>query len=245
MSAEKKRNHKKLLFLIVLVALVAAVCLMTLGRDSTSPEETETEPRLQAITAPAQVLDGRILKEAIRINSIEEYVGAYVEDGSDEAVAGLLMMEVTNISEEPIQFAQIELQLDGETAKFNVSVLPAGATAVLIEQDRMEYDETVDYAGANAECVHLAGFERPLSLQENSLTIQVLDGAANIINISDAPIEGIITICYKNVANGVYHGGIAYRIRIEGGLKAGELKQIMAAHLYQGSSEILFVDIAQ
>lgn len=43
----------------------------------------------------------------------------------------------------------------------------------------------------------------------------------------------------------MYHGGIAYRIRIEGGMKAGELKQIMATHLQETGSEILFVDIVE
>ena len=247
MSAKKQTKSKKKLYWLLAAAVVLAVLAVIRlpgGPDTPSAEAETAEPHATETTEP-EVLDGRILRDALRIRNIGEYVGIYVEDGSDEAVSGLLMLEVENISAEPIQYAQINLTVGEETAEFTVSVLPAGGTAVLIEQNRMTYEEGVNYAEAEAECVHLAGFEKPLSLHEDKLKIQILDGAANILNVSDEPIQGTIVICYKNITNGVYHGGIAYRIRIEGGMKAGELKQVMATHLHETGSEILFVDIVE
>ena len=240
-SNDKKRS-KGLILLVIAAAVLVAVLLLIPGKEQ-APQQTEA-PAPVIPVEEAEAFEPIVLKEALRVDKIGSYTGLYVEDGSDEAVSGLLMMIVTNISDAPIQYAEIALNLDDEGAKFTVSVLPAGGSAVLIEQNRMPFDETVDYTQAQAECVHLAGFDKPLSLHQDKLDVQVLNGAINITNISGSDITGDIILCYKNVSNGVYHGGIAYRVRLEGGLKEGEIKQIMGTHFHQPGSEILFVDIA-
>lgn len=236
----KKKNSRLWIAAAVAVVLIVAVILLIPGGNTaegeTPSEVLQTEATME--TAPAH-----IVKETLAIQEIGKYTGLYVEDGSDEAVSGLLMMVVTNISAEPVQYAELALALGSETAKFSVSVLPAGGTAVLIEQNRMAWDADADYDTASVECVHLADFDKPLSMQEEKLEIQVLDGAINITNISGEDIAETIVLCYKNVANGVYHGGIAYRVRLEGGLKAGEIRQVMGTHFHQDGSEILFVDL--
>lgn len=249
MSKTNETKMKKGWIVALVLAAVLILALLLLPKSGESAGNTDSTEETSAVqasqpeeTAPDQ--PQRLLKDTLRIDKIDSYTGLYVEDGSDEAVSGLLMMLVTNISEEPVQYAEIALDLGDETAKFSVSVLPAGGTAVLIEQNRMAYDKSVDYASASAECVHLADFEKPISLREDILQIQVLEGAINIMNISGEDIDGTILLCYKNISNGVYHGGIAYRVRLEGGLKAGEVKQIMGTHFRQDGSEILFVDIA-
>lgn len=242
MSAKNKKKNTGLLWILLAAAVVLlTVLLLNLPADtqtpeaeapaqSASPEETQPEPLF-------------LLKDTLRVDEIGEYTGIYVEDGSDEPVTGLLMMLVTNISGEPVQYAEIDLDLGEETARFSVSVLPAGGTAVLIEQNRMEYSTDVDYGAAAAECTSLAGFDRTLSLQEDKLLIQLLDGGVNIKNISGNDIAETIVLYYKNISNGVYHGGIAYRVRLEGGLKAEELRQIMVDHIQQPGTELMFVDL--
>ena len=86
-------------------------------------------------------------------------------------------------------------------------------------------------------------FSEPLSLQEDKLQLQVLDGALNVVNISGADIEGDIVIYYKNAASDLLYGGITYRVRIEGGMKADEIKQIMASHFSDSGSRIMFVTV--
>ena len=241
-SNDKKRS-KGLILLVIAAAVLIAVLLLIPGKEQV-PQETEV-PATETAVEETEPVETVVLKDALRIDKIGSYTGLYVEDGSDEAVSGLLMMIVTNISDAPIQYAEISLTLGEDTARFTVSVLPAGSSAVLIEQNRMLFDETVDYTQAQAECVHLAGFDKSLSLHQDKLDVQVLNGAINITNISGSDITGDIILCYKNVSNGVYHGGIAYRVRLEGGLKEGEIKQIMGTHFHQPGSEILFVDIAE
>ena len=243
---------KKLLWLLPLLAVVAVIALLFAGTGGQDLPEPPAETAAAAPSAPAEVSaaaeadwEPRVLKDAIRVDKVGSYTGLYVEDGSDEPVSGLLMMVVTNITAEPIQYARLRLDTGAGLATFDVSVLPAGASAVLIEQGRMAYDSAADYAGATLECVNLAGFDKPLSLQEDRLEIQVLNGAINITNISGEDISGTILLCYKNVSNGVYHGGIAYRVRLEQGLKAGEIQQLMGTHFHEGSSEILFAEVVQ
>lgn len=241
-KANAKKNTKIWIIAAAAAVLVLIAVLFLIPEEEPvqATEPAQTEP--VQTEAPQETQPAPVLRDALRVEEIGSYTGIYVEDGSDEAVSGLLMMVVTNISDEPIQYAQIEMEQNGKKATFAVSVLPAGGTAVLIEQNRMAYDENADHSAP--ECVNLAGFDAPLSLQEDKLEIQVLDGAINITNISGEDITDTIVLCYKNVSNGVYHGGIAYRVRVEGGLKADEIRQAMGTHFHQDGSEILFVDFA-
>ena len=46
-------------------------------------------------------------------------------------------------------------------------------------------------------------------------------------------------VYYKNVEDDIYHGGITYRVKFSGGIKAGEIKQIQSKHYSSKNSEIL------
>ena len=245
MSA-KKMNKKIPVLIIVAIVLMAVVLWFSANRVGTAVELPEdvlsTAPADAAAEQPTPELP---LRRALLVREIGSHTGPYWEDGSDEPVTDVLSMTVTNVSEEAVQYAQITLELPEGTATFTVTALPAGATAVLLETGRMTYDETVDYTGAAVTCQNLAGFDKPLSLQEQDLEIQLLEGAVNITNISGADIAGPIILCYKNVEDGMFLGGIGYRIRLEEGLKAGEIRQIMASHIHQPGTELVFVQIGQ
>lgn len=246
---EKEKKKKSvgwkaaaLIAVILLAGLLLWFATHKTGTAAELPGDTVTEVR---DLTPEQKQARWLLKGALQIQTIGSYSGPYWEDGSDEEVSDVLMMTVTNVTAEPIQYAAITLELGVGTAEFSVSALPAGATAVLLEQNRMTYSENTDYSQAPAECIHLAGFDKALSLQEDKLQVQILDGAANVTNISGEEISGTVILCYKNYLDGVYQGGIAYRIRLEDGLRAGEIRQVMASHIHQPGTEMVFVEIAE
>ena len=162
-----------------------------------------------------------------------------MEDGTDEVVSGILMIIVKNTGEKAVQYAEITLPDSG--AFFTLSTLPAGESVVLLEQTRMAYTGNEDVTQAAAS--NMAVFSEPLSLCEDKLQLQILDGALNVINISGQDIEGDVVIYYKNAASDLYYGGITYRVRIEGGLKADEVKQIMADHFSASGSKVMFVTV--
>ena len=183
-----------------------------------------------------------ILKSALQLHGVASYIGDFVEDGTDEVVSYVLALRVTNLTADPIQYAQIHLPVGDEVAEFTVAALPSGESALLLEKNRMPYIEGMEYDLTAAECTALAGFNNPLSMHEDKLQIQCLDGALNITNISGEDITETIVLCYKNYQNGIYYGGIAYRIRLEGGLKADEVRQLRVEHFHQPGSRLVFVD---
>lgn len=211
-------------------------------QDETQPVEKIPETEEVPQTAPARLEEDQEISinlgTGMCITHVGKYTGLYMEDGSDEIVSGVMMIAVTNEGENDIQYAEISLPVGDRTAYFTLSTLPAGATVILLEQNRLAYEPGI-YNTAIAENVVV--FSEPLDLCEDRLKIQILDGAINVSNISGGDIPEDIVIYYKNSAEDVYYGGITYRIRLEGGLKAGEIKQIMASHFFESGSSIMFI----
>lgn len=246
---KKKAGKSKILLALIAIAavLLVAVCFF-LRKENTEPEglrEDQTVLTEQAeqteLTEPPRIS----LKNDMEILDIGAYTGIYMEDGTDEVVSGVLMMKIINNGQDTIEYARITMDIGEEMAEFTVSTLKPGATIVLLEKNRMAYDKTVDYTETQIICENLALFQEPLSLHEDKISIQILDGAINVINVSDQDIPGHIAIYYKNKATGVYYGGITYRVTLENGLKANEIRQLLATHFSDTGSEIMFVTIGQ
>lgn len=174
------------------------------------------------------------------ITAIENFSGVYMEDGSDEVVQGLMMLKLENRGKKALQLCNITLDFGDAQACFDATNIPAGGTAVLIERNRMAYrgDVPVDYKAENVV------FMDEFPMCEDVFKITTLDGIINVSNISDEDIVGDIYIYYKNFSGGIYYGGITYRVKIEGGLKAGEIRQLISTHYYEDASEILMVTYA-
>lgn len=205
--------------------------------SATVPQVTVPEPTIEAIVdVPTGQMDANLT-----IRSIGAYTGAFVEDGSNDIVSNVLMLVVDNSGEEAVQYAEITLPTENGDAKFTLSTLPAGEAVVLLEQNRMTYTGDEDATLATSD--NVAFFSEPLSLHEEKLKLQILDGAINVTNISGEDISGDIVIYYKNAAADIYYGGITYRVRIEGGMKADEIKQIMASHFSDSGSKVMFVTV--
>ena len=252
-ETKKKRNLLPVILVLLCLAVLTAALWWVKNKDweevpgpTDAPSETSgaiaSEPEKTPETKPVQVEDVEPvsinLGYGLRIMDVGKYTGIYMEDGSDEIVSGVMMIAVTNEGEDAVQYAEITMPVGGETAKFTLSTLPAGSTVILLEQNRMPYTE-----GSYTEAVasNVALFREPLSLCEDMLEIRILNGAINVTNISGADITGDIVIYYKNSAADVYYGGITYRVRLEGGLKADEIRQIMANHFSESGSAIMFV----
>ena len=258
----KKKNNRGvgLAVILILAALAAAVAVMISGRDmipiSTEPvsttaptgdqTETPTQESEQEVTEeptekPTELPrpDGIDLGHGLVITDVGSYSGKFMEDGSDEQVNDVLMIVVYNYGVEAIQYAEIGLTVGDQTANFVMSTLPVGERMMILESGRMAYDADAACTAARAQSV--AKFTTPMSLCEDHLQIQTLDGVVNVTNISDSDIDGDIFIYYKNSAADVYYGGITYRMRLEGGMKAGEIRQLMASHFSEAGSTIMFV----
>ena len=241
---KKQRKKKATLMVSIIILLLLVIAAMSMAiflngnKDPKNYPVENTENTTLVQTEPHLVLPIN-LGQGLEITKIANYSGMYMEDGSDEIVTGVLMLVVTNKNELPLQYAELTLTCDDVEAEFAVSTLNPGNSAVLLEKNRMQYNEEAIYS--SAEIKHAAFFQQPLSLCEDQVKIQSLDGAMNITNITDSDITEDITIYYKNYTSDMFYGGITYRIKLEGGLKAGELRQIMVKHFYNPGSAIVMV----
>ena len=174
----------------------------------------------------------------LEITDSGKYAGLYMEDGSDEIVSDVMMLVVQNSGGDDIQLAQITALCGAEEYHFTLTNLAAGQRAVLLEQERKPAAELT--SAVLDTCVP---FGTPMSLHEDVLQVSGLDGMLNVMNISDADIEGDIYVYYKYAARDVFYGGITFRVRIEGGLKAGEIRQIPAGHYDKDSCAVIQVTI--
>ena len=206
--------------------------------QSVPPDSGFTAATLETEALPGLESD-ELAQQGLQIRSVGSYTGAFVEDGTNDIVSGVAMLVLENRSGEPIQYAEILLHGPDQTLSFVLSTLPDGEAMVVLEQNRQEYREGTDYT---AELKSLALFDTPPSLHQDALAFQVLDGAVNISNISGADLTGDVVIYYKNFSQDLLYGGITYRVRIQGGMAAGEIRQIMAKH-FTADSRILFVTI--
>ena len=249
----KKKNNPVLLtvLIIVLVVAAAAVAVLKMSGDeggvtptgpdtaaTTVPGEEQTQPVTEEPTeAPTELPkpDGVDLGKGLVLTGVSPYSGVYVEDGTDDQVTDVLMIEVYNYGTEAVQYAEISL---GD-AEFVLTTLPVGETMFVLEKNRAAFDDDADYSQAEAR--NVAFFQNPMSLCSDKIKLQELDGAMNIMNISGQDIQGEIFVYYKNVSDDALLGGITYRIRIEGGMQADEVRQILANHFTTGGSRVMFV----
>ena len=248
---KKKKGQGAIIALIAVLAVAAVLIAALLSDEDTTDQQTEpstdatqvqTEATEASGTEPTDVpmnIPGIQLGRGLVITEIGAYSGAYVEDGTDEQVSDVLMLVVANAGDADIQYAEITLSAGDEQAVFTLSTLPVGEYMVVLEQNRMTYDEDTAYDQAEARNVAL--FSDQLSLCQDRIRIQSLDGAVNISNLSGADIAGDVVIYYKNIADGMLMGGITYRVRLTGGMAAGEIRQIMSEHYSASGSRVMFV----
>ncbi len=260
-TRRKKSSPLTTVLLVIAIVLVLIVAVMLFAlRSGLLAQPTPTEANTEAATTQAQVQETQAqstdapvtpettvvteppylpmeLGQGLTVTDIGAYTGAYVEDGTDEVVADVLMVIVENTSEEALQYARLTMQFGDRTAEFAITTLPAGQKVVLLEQNRMEY---ADLIPDGAE-LHDVVFTPELELYQDIFEITGTKGNLTVKNISETAVSGDIYVYYKNSAQDILYGGITYRAKVEGGLEPGESKRILAAHYNPTGSAILMV----
>ena len=251
---EKKRSRKGRGFWILpVIVLLLAAGLMIYSRMNTveddfmppATEQTEPVETTQAQTElPVQETQAQPaglfnLGSDVLITEYVSYTGAFMEDRTDEVLTDILAIRITNRGDKFIQTMDITLSNGDTQAQFSVSTLFPGETVIVLEKNRMAFSTAPEFTQAETSSVAL--FDAHPGMCEDKLEIQCLNGVMNITNISGEDITGDILIYYKNYVAGVYYGGITYRIRLEGGLKSGEIRQGSAAHFNPDNSIVVFV----
>lgn len=225
----KKKNKMILLIAAAAAVLVAVICIFLPGNGGGNDGENLLSEKM-------------LLGEGIELQALSGYQGPYVEDGTDDIVSDVLAITVRNDGDKTVQYAHIILT-QGETAyEFDVTTLPVGASAQLLELSRQPMPDNTD--GMTAQVTSCAVFDTEPTMCEDVFQIETQDTAITITNNSGSDITGQIYVYYKIAYGDLYMGGITYRVGTAG-LKAGESTTCYAGHFSTDYSKLMFVTYVQ
>lgn len=175
----------------------------------------------------------------LTVESIGAYSGSFIEDGSDEATKNVTAMLITNNSDQMLQVALIDFQVNSnETASFKVTNLPAGTSTLVLESNKREFSDKDTYTYGNAA----TGYIDQPTLEEDKVELKTENGKITLKNKTDKELKRVY-VYYKYVQiGGAYFGGITYRTPFEN-VGAGKEAEAVAAHFNPDSSQIMGVQI--
>lgn len=179
-------------------------------------------------------MNTKVQDNKITIQSIGSYSGAYVEDGTDEQVDNVLAIVVTNTSKEFLQYSEIILSNENEQATFTVSNIPSGASVLVLAKEK-----TIA-AGEWSYLRDTTAFIQSASMYEDIFSWEAGNNLIRLRNKTDNDFENV-HVYYKNVENGIYVGGITYRIKLDN-VKAQETVQKLSKHFSGNQSHIMMID---
>ena len=225
----KKKNKMIMLIAAAAAVLVAVICIFLPGNGGGNNGENLLSEKM-------------LLGEGIELQALSGYQGPYVEDGTDDIVSDVLAITVRNDGDKTVQYAHIILT-QGETAyEFDVTTLPVGASAQLLELSRQPMPDNTD--GMTAQVTACAVFDTEPTMCEDVFQIETQDTAITITNNSGSDITGQIYVYYKIAYGDLYMGGITYRVGTAG-LKAGESTTCYAGHFSTDYSKLMFATYVQ
>ena len=240
-TEKKNRKNKRIWKLAVgfaSLSLAASLTLLLLVYFDVLPFGKEKHP--EGFWSDAQVLrqDTEVLGHGLELQGSGRFCGAYLEDGSLDPVSDVLMIQIRNTTDKDLQLAKLSLVYQNFTAEFEITNLPAGKTLVVLEKNRKPF---VDQHYLNMSLSSVVFFQEQMDIQADRYEITGMDGAMNLKNISTSDTEGDIYIYYKYTAAEELYGGITFRVKVPGGIKAGELRQVNAQHFDPETCMILAV----
>ena len=199
------------------------------GDSDKNDDSKETEKAEQIVLSDSN----------LTVESIGAYSGSFIEDGSDEATKNVTAMLITNNSDQMLQVALIDFQVNSnETASFKVTNLPAGTSTLVLESNKREFSDKDTYTYGNAA----TGYMDQPTLEEDKVELKTENGKITLKNKTDKELKRVY-VYYKYVQiGGAYFGGITYRTPFEN-VGAGKEAEAVAAHFNPDSSQIMGVQI--
>lgn len=177
-----------------------------------------------------------IASTGMKIKSIGQYSGSFVEDGSDKSVSNVLSIVVTNTSGKDLQYGEIKLKAGSKTATFKLTNVPSGKSVLALETSGMKYSSGTNYTYAEATYA-----QTNMSMNSSKVSVSTENSKVTIKNISGKDL-GTVYVYYKNLdKSGAYLGGITYRVKFDS-VKKGDTLTQSTKHFSKSNSKIIMVD---
>lgn len=188
-------------------------------------------PMMEQSTDSSVRLPYDLPSTTLQIQKLAAYSGVYIEDGSDEEIDGVAAILVKNTGDKDVELAWIDAETSAGSYSFQVTSLPAGASAVVMDRNRTAFSE-----GEIESLQATATDPAPFELSEDQIEVVSSDGDEIVLkNITDRIIP-TIRVFYKFYYpdQNAYVGGITYTAAIQN-LGAGETTTIRPSH-YSGEA---------
>ena len=248
MANKKTKRASKAVAALLLVlgaAIIglAAWLIADIVTAEKQPDGSQSSGRIiiEQVEAP-DIEDKAFLDGIVTVEKVGRYAGIFMEDGSDEIVSDVFAITVVNNSDKMLQYAQVVITCGGEEYTFDMSTIPAGARAQVLEKEKKTVPK--DLSGAQTVLTTVTEFQEAPSTYPEVFELTPFEYSVNIKNISKSDISGDVYVYYKTKVGDLYMGGITYRAKVSD-LASGEEKSAYASHFYGSDSEILFVTYAK
>lgn len=232
------KSKKKTIWIAAAVAaaLVLALVIWLCARPGTgapepaaspTPDAQETQqPDVEETPQPGTVGDGDVSRVttdteagtpwktmtddtySVSVTALGGYDGLFIEDGSDEPVTGVLALQFRNDGSQAIAYAEYVFRAGEATLSFQLSNLPAGESAVVLEAGRHAYDS----AEALKLTDRLVAFVDELTFASDQvLLVDNSDNSLTLMNLTDRTLP-VVRVFYKYWYEDeqTFVGGITY-----------------------------------
>lgn len=172
--------------------------------------------------------------DIITCDYYSSFTGQFVEDGSDIPVENVAAILVTNHTEDFLDLATLEYEINGKSATFVVTGLPAGKSAWVLEKNQM----TVADGAAFEYVKKTTAFKSGVVNETDKITLSADGNMLTATNNTNEKLEGVF-VYYKTLhTDGNYLGGITYMTTF-GDLEPGESLTELAGHYDKDKTEIV------
>ncbi|MBQ7923006.1 MAG: hypothetical protein IJ325_10605 [Clostridia bacterium] len=178
------------------------------------------------------------LSQGIVLEQFYTSTGYFPEDGTEEDIENVLAVKLTNTSDKTLEYLTFTLNVNDINFKFAATTIPAGKSVYVFNTERFAAPGSIISLESAVE-YEIYFNEEPSTLPD-ILSCEIQNGSIVVKNISEYDISSDIFIYYKVTADGGYLGGITYRLRVSGGLDAGETYNAYAPHAFIDKTEIMF-----
>lgn len=179
------------------------------------------------------VLTGSYDGQGLTCSQFGRYTGAFVEDGSDEPVENVAVMLVTNTTERFLDFALLTFTVAGQEAQFQLTGLPAGASAWVLEKNRLTIEAGAEFVRGETT----ASFRQGAALL-SGLATTLGDGSLTAENQTDTLMPEVYVYYKRLHTDGNFLGGITYRVS-PGDLAAGAKAEVTAGHSQKENCQVV------
>lgn len=207
------------------MAFMLALLLMLSGCGRKGPDSSATEPTVPT-TQPGAT--GNLI-----CVEISRFSGGFVEDGSGDQVRDVAAILVANNTGKFLELATVTYKVGDRTATFQVTGLPSGKQAWVMESNRLTLSDGDELVLEDCQETYnpnaiLSSDDLSVSRQGNSLTLT---------NTSGRKLSNV-AVYYKNtLEDGTFLGGITYYIAF-GDMEPGSSLTQTKDH-FDSSSEIV------